>query len=153
VPALGLTACTNGAGSGKDAANQGSACRVEFWSVPWDADAPVELDEDGIGKSPLARRHKVKGCKYAAEVKDYLNHAMLLPPSAVPPGGDLRLLVRVRTESGSWLLGFPQTCSFVRLDRTRLYRHDPELFALLTKRLSPEERQRIERFGACGKTS
>jgi hypothetical protein len=138
------------AGSNRDAASQATDCRVEFWTVPWDSTSATELDEDSVAKSPLVRRHRIKGCKYAGKARDFMNHAMLLPPSAVPPGGDLRLLVRVRTEQGSWLLGFPQTCSFYRVDRTRLYRHDAELFAFLTKSLPADERQRIEAFGACG---
>lgn len=148
--ALGLVSC---AGSNREAANASAACRVEFWSVPWDSTAAADLDENSIAKSPLVKKHRIKGCKYAAKVRDFMNHAMLLPPSAVPPGGDLRLLVRVRTEQGSWLLGFPQTCSFYRVDQTRLYRHDPELFAALTKSLPADERQRIETFGACGPKS
>ena len=148
LAAFGLGSC---AGSNRDAANQAAACRVEMWSVPWDSTAAADLDEDSIAKSPLVRKRRIKGCTYAGKVRDFMNHAMLLPPSAVPPGGDLRLLVRVRTEQGSWLLGFPQTCSFYRVDRTRLYRHDPELFAFLTKSLPADERQWIKAFGACAR--
>lgn len=140
-------------GSAKDAKSSGGACRVEIWSLPWDQSFSEELDEEKLSQSPLAQRRRVRGCKYAEEITAWMKHAKMLPASAVPPGGDLRLLARVSTARGSWLLGVPQTCSFVRLDRTRVYHYDPGLFALLTRPLAAEERALIERFGACGPRS
>lgn len=148
----GLCAGCAGAGGGSHASAEGAggACSVELWSVPWNANAGVvELDEDSLTQSPLSRRYRVDGCDYARSVRQWMDHASpLLPP---PPGnGDIRLLARVTTGNSSWLLAIPITCHWVRLDRTRSYRFDPELFALLARPLAEDERVAVQNFGACG---
>lgn len=141
--------CAAGGSRASAGGDAGGACSVELWSVSWNALGAVELDEDSLTQSPLSRRYRVDGCDYARSVRQRMDHASPLVP---PPAGtgDIRLLARVTTGSSSWLLAIPITCHWVRLDRTRSYRFDPELFALLARPLADDERVAIRNFGACG---
>ena len=149
---LGLCfSCAGSSGaSHSSAAEPSGACSVELWTVSWNADGSGgELDEDSLVQSPLARRYRVEGCDYARSVRQWMNQAS---PVAVPAqtAGDIRLLARVTTGNSSWLLAIPITCHWVRLDRTRSYRFDPALFALLARPLAEDERLEVQRFGGCG---
>jgi hypothetical protein len=126
------------------------ACSVELWSVSWNADGSGgDLDEDSLLKSPLARRYRVDGCKFARSIRSWMNQATPLP-SRPPAQGDIRLLARVTTGASSWLLAIPITCHWIRLDQTRSYRFDPTLFAVLVQPLAEDERVAVQRFGGCG---
>jgi hypothetical protein len=157
IPWFGLAlSCGLGAGCAPAAAppasvgNASGACSVELWSVSWNADGSRgDLDEDSLTQNPLTRRYRVDGCDYANSVRNHMNQATPLAPPP-PASGDIRLLARVTTGASSWLIAFPITCHWMRIDRTRSYRFDPGLFTLLTQPLSEDERVAVQRFGGCG---
>jgi hypothetical protein len=148
--ALLLLGCAGrNATEGSATGPKGETCSVELWSVSWDVTGQVELDEDGILQSPLAHRYRNNDCNYAYSVKEWMKHAA--PLATAPTGaGDIRLLARVTTGVSSWLLAIPVTCHWLRMDRTRAYRFDPALFALLAQPIKGADREAIQRFGACG---
>lgn len=151
VGALSLVsalACTSSSRKPRAGSRPG-VCKVELWSVSWNTDGVAALDEDALSASPLTRRYQSQDCNYVAELRRWMDH--MTPLASAPPGvGDLRLLARVTTGASSWLLAVPITCNWLRLDYTRFYRLDPGLFALLARPLPDDEREAIQRFGACG---
>jgi hypothetical protein len=145
-----LGCASAGRSSPTNAGKATEACSVELWSLSWNADGSGgDLVEDSLAANPLTRRYRVEGCDYARSVRKWMDHASPLPPPA-PTTGDIRLLARVTTGASSWLLAVPITCHWVRLDRTRIYRFDPALFALLARPLAEDERVAVQRFGGCG---
>jgi hypothetical protein len=144
-----LSGCAGAGASQGSAPRPGETCSVELWSVSWNVTGQPELSEDSILQSPLAHRYRNNDCNYAYSVREWMKKATPLPSS--PSGlGDIRLLARVTTGVSSWLLAIPLTCHWVRLDQTRSYRFDPALFALLAQPIRGEDREAIQRFGACG---
>jgi len=143
--------CGGSGGASRSSANGApEACSVELWSVSWNADGGGgDLDEDSLMQSPLSRRYRVDGCNFAHSIRSWMNQATPLAPPP-PATGDIRLLARVTTGASSWLLAFPITCHWIRLDRTRSYRFDPTLFAVLAQPLAEDERVALQRFGGCG---
>jgi len=117
--------------------------------VPWDQNYAAELSEDAVLTGGVARRYRVNGCDYANQVRAFVNHAELVPPGSVPPGGDVRLVARVPPGASSWLVAVPVTCRWLRVDRTNVYRLEPELIRLLSRPLAPDDIARIRGFGSC----
>src|SRR5687768_613146 len=74
--ALALASALGCSSSGQRARSSSpGTCKVELWSVSWDAPSGEALDEDTLSKSPLSSRYQLEDCAYAGEIRGWMNQA------------------------------------------------------------------------------